>query len=53
MISLVELTAQAIRFKTSMKRSDLYDYSRAYIVFKGTITDIGAGNRDRTNKDLV
>ena len=27
-----------IRFKTSMLRSDLYDYSDAYIVVKGNIT---------------
>ena len=27
-----------IRFKTSMLRSDLCDYSDAYIVFKGDIT---------------
>ena len=27
-----------IRFKTSMLRSDLCDYSDAYIVVKGTIT---------------
>ena len=27
-----------IRFKTSMLRSDLYNFSDAYIVFKGKIT---------------
>ena len=27
-----------IRFKTSMSRSSLCDYSNAYILFKGTIT---------------
>ena len=27
-----------IRIKTSMLRSDLYDYSNVYIVVKGTIT---------------
>ena len=31
-------TNKQIRFKTSMLRSDLCDYSDAYIVVKGTIT---------------
>ena len=30
--------SKQIRFKTSMLRSDLCDYSDAYIVVKGTIT---------------
>ena len=30
--------SKQIRFKTSMLRSDLCDYSHAYIVGKGTIT---------------
>ena len=30
-----------IRFKTSMLRSDLYEFSNAYIVVKGTITVTG------------
>ena len=33
-----------IRFKTSMLRSDLCDYSDAYIVVKGTITVEGDNN---------
>ena len=31
-------TNKQIRFKTSLLRSDLYDYSDAYIVVEGTIT---------------
>ena len=30
--------SKQIRFKTSMLRSDLYDFSDTYIVVKGTIT---------------
>ena len=30
--------SKRIRFKTPMLQSDLYDYSNAYIVVKGTIT---------------
>ena len=33
-----------IRFKTSMLRSDLCDYSDAYIVVKGTITVTRSGS---------
>ena len=33
-----------IRIKTSMLRSDLCDYSNAYIVVKGTITIVRANN---------
>ena len=36
-----------IRFKTSMLRSDLCDYSDAYIVATGDITVEGANNRDK------
>ena len=39
-----------IRFKTSMLRSDLCDYSDAYIVVKGDITVEVANNRDRKNR---
>ena len=39
-----------IRFKTSMLRSDLCDYSDAYIVVKGTITLDGAANANKRNK---
>ena len=33
-----------IRFKTSMLRSDLYNFSDAYIVFNGKITVEGDNN---------
>ena len=39
-------TIKQIRFKTSMLRSDLCDYSDAYIAVKGDITIEGANNRD-------
>ena len=32
-----------LKFKTTMLRSNLYDYSDAYILVKGTITITGAG----------
>ena len=38
---------EEIRFKTPMLRSDLSDYSDAYIVVKGVITVEGANNSDR------
>ena len=51
---------KSIRFKTPMLRSNLCDYSDAYILVKGTITvaadHIGAGvdeNRDRKNRSLI
>ena len=40
-------TNKQIRFKTSMLRSDLCDYSDAYIVVKGTITVRGRNGRDK------
>ena len=36
-----------------MLRTDLYDYSDAYIVVKGTVTVIGEENRERKNRDFV
>ena len=39
-----------IRFKTSMLRSDLCDYSDAYIVVKGSITLDGVANANKRNK---
>ena len=38
--------SKQIRFKTSMLRSDLCDYSDAYIVVKGDITLTEAANRN-------
>ena len=42
-----------IRFKTYMLRSDLCDYSDAYIVVEGDITAEGANDRDTHNINLV
>ena len=42
-----------IRFKTSMLRSDLCDYSDAYIVVKGRISVTGTNNANRRNKKLT
>ena len=36
-------TNSQIKFKTSMIKSSLYDYSDAYILVKGKITVVGAG----------
>ena len=41
-----------IRFKNSMLRSDLSDYSDAYIIVKGIISVTGTGNAYRRNKNL-
>ena len=45
-------TNNQIRFKTSMLRSDLCDYSDVYIIVKGDITVEGANNEDKKNPDL-
>ena len=42
-----------IRFKTPMLRSNLCDYSDAYILVKGTITVAGNNLRDRQNRPLI
>ena len=39
-----------IRFKTSMLRSDLCDYSDTYFVVKGEVTVIGGSNSRRKNR---
>ena len=41
-----------VRFKTSILRSDLCDYSDAYIVVKGRISVIGNNNANKRNKKL-
>ena len=41
-----------IRFKSSMLRSDLCDYSDAYIVVKGTITVEEDDDSNKRNKKL-
>ena len=42
-----------IRFKTPMLRSDLCDYSDAYIAVKGRISVTGTNNANRRNKTLT
>ena len=44
---------KSIRFKTPMLRSNLCDYSDAYISVKGTITVAGINLRDRQNRPLI
>ena len=39
-----------LRFKTSMLRSDLYDYSEAYIVAKGAIDILAAAANEKMIK---
>ena len=46
-------TNKEIRIKTSMLRSDLCNYSDAYIVVKGTITAEGDNNANKRNKNLA
>ena len=43
-------TGNDIRFKTTMLRSNLCDYTDAYILVKGTVTITGAGNDDATKR---
>ena len=45
--------SKQIRFKTSMLRSDLCDYSDAYIVVKGDITVTRPNNTDQYEKKLA
>ena len=44
---------KSVRFETSMLRSDLYDYSDAYIAVKGRIGATGIDNANRRNKKLT
>ena len=46
-------TSKPIRFKTSMLRSDLCDYSDAYVWVKGKITVINPNDNDNFNKELT
>ena len=39
-------TSNDIKFKTTLLRSNLYDYADAYILLNGTITIAGAGDDD-------
>ena len=40
----------ALNLKTSIIRSDLYDYSDAYILVSGTITVTGSGDDDNAKR---
>ena len=42
-----------IRFKTTMLRSNLCDYSDAYVVLKWRITVTGTDNANKRNKKLT
>ena len=42
-----------IRIKTSMLRSDLCNFSNAYIAVEGTTTLEGDNNANKQNKNLV
>ena len=42
-----------IRIKTPMLRSDLCDFSDAYIAVKGDVTVEGKNNANKHNKNLV
>ena len=44
---------KSVRFKTPMFRSNLCDYSDAYILVNGTITVTGNHPRDRQNRPLI
>ena len=44
---------KSIRFKTPMLRSNLCDYSDAYILVNGTVTVAGSNLRDRQNRPLI
>ena len=49
-------TSNDIKFKTTMLRSNLCDYADAYILVKGTITDVGddvAKRLDERNKGII
>ena len=43
-------TGSDIKFKTTMLKSSLYDYSDAYILVKGTVKIPGAGDNDRARR---
>ena len=45
--------SKQIRFKTSVLRSDLCDFSDACIVVKGAITVTGGSNSSRKNRSLA
>ena len=54
-VYLIHITKinESIRFKTPMLRSDLCDYSDAYILINGIITVAGYNPRDRQNRPVI
>ena len=44
---------KSIRFKTHMLRSDLCDYSDAFVLIDGTIRVAGNAPRDRQNRPVI
>ena len=44
---------KTIRFKTHMLRSDLCDYSDAYVLINGAIRVLGNAPRDRQNRPVI
>ena len=46
-------TSTPIRFKTSMLRSDLCDYSDAYVWVRGTVTKVDAAHNNAFNRQLT
>ena len=48
--SIGRYTSNDIKFKTTMLRSNLWDYADAYVLVKGTITITGSGNDDATRR---
>ena len=54
----VDHVTPIVKFKTSMLKSSLYDYSDVYILVEGTITitggdDAAARQADKRNKEVV
>ena len=45
-------TSNDIKFKTTLLRSNLYDYADAYILLNGTITITGAGDDDAAKNQM-
>ena len=52
-LSIIYNENKSIRFKTPMLKSDLCDYSDAYILVNGAITVAGNHPRDRQNKPVI
>ena len=52
-LEILAIRVKPIRFKTSMLRSDLCDYSDAYVWVKGNITVTNPNDNDNFNKELT